>query len=156
MPLSKNVRRSIGFCPICKGTKEDVLFELTDRNGGFVLANVCNKHYTRIIRSGFDIRRLSAIISLGLEMNKEGGVIRVNGTDYHITRVENNHQWSESHDAEKVEAVEEEPSKKPRPAPVVPIEKPMDVPQLPVEVKESQLLEEFVKEDPGGRRGRRA
>lgn len=153
MPISKDVKRSEGFCPICKDAKEDVLFELTDRNGGFVLAKVCNKHYTRIIRSGFDLRRMSVVISLGLELNPEGGLIRVNDTDYHITRAKKVHQWSESHDAEKVEAIEEEKPKKAKPAPVVPIEKPMD---LPVEVKESPLLGEFIKEDPGGRRGRKA
>ena len=153
MPISNRVQRSVGICSVCKGAKEEILFDLTDRNGGFVLARVCNKHYTKIIRSGFDLRRMSVIMALGLELNPDGGIIRVNNVDYHITRAEGVDQWSESHDAEKVEAIEEEKPKKDKPAPVVPIEKPMD---LPVEVKESLLLGEFIKEDPGGRRGRKA
>ena len=194
MPISKNVPRSIGCCPICGKGKMETLFALSDRNGGFELARVCNQHYVRIIRSGFDIRRMSVVIALGLEMNKEGGVIRVNDTDYHITRVENSSQWKDGHDAIKVEAEEGEPDHADREVSAQEAEG-CGVPdqgagsaargyggeargsaegggkvgggglrrdateegaaRLPAEVKESSLLEEFVKEDPGGRKGRR-
>ena len=194
MPISKDVPRSIGCCSICGKGKMETLFTIADRNGGCELARVCNKHYAKIIRSGFYIRRMSVIISLGLEMNKEGGVIRVNDYDYHITRVENSHQWGDNHDANKLEAEEGESDHADREvssqeaegeggagqgsggdAPRDDLEAREDADggekagggvlcrdaveegaaRLPAEVKESSLLEEFVKEDPGGRKGRR-
>lgn len=194
MPISKDVPRSIGCCSICGKGKMETLFTITDRNGGFELARVCNKHYAKIIRSGFYIRRMSVIISLGLEMNKEGGVIRVNDADYHITRVENSHQWGDNHDANKVEAEEGESDHADREVSSQEAEgkgasdreaggdasrddlkarggaeggseagggglrrdaTEEGAARLPAEVKESSLLEEFVKEDPGGRKGRR-
>lgn len=93
-----------GECPVCGHIRK--IHIMRDRNDGFIICAVCSQCRVGILRDSKELRRRSIVIAYGLALDPNGGRIRLEHNDYHISLVERRQQWGDYPEEEEANQAE--------------------------------------------------